>query len=135
MFIKITRRILDSLKSQNNGYDYKTLRYLGVPTPPIHGWQRKILGENISQYNLDRAIESARCHRQKIAERRAMSGKVSKPKKYRHYETYEEVEARIQKNWTTPIMHDQSLAPWESEKLERFVEAASKSIGLPEYFI
>ena len=58
----ITESLITSGQSDNGGWGKEQLKILGVTWPPISGWKKEIIGQEISDEDLKRFIQLRNAH-------------------------------------------------------------------------
>lgn len=55
--VELTIPLLELMKTGNGGYTYKSLKLLGVETPPKKGWRKKLVGKLIKPSTAEKLME------------------------------------------------------------------------------
>lgn len=63
--MKLTKKHIEELKTENGGYNYATIEALGEETPPTSGWIGRMIGSHITERQYQKALECSNVVRRK----------------------------------------------------------------------
>lgn len=67
--MKITREMINELKTARGGFLSKVMKLLGVEFPLKKGWPKRIIGKEISAYTLVLILEANEKHDKKLSKK------------------------------------------------------------------